>query len=68
MTSTTHGNSPLRLESDADESGWVKRTEDVHLDNSDGKGGEDAHANGERPQEQERSTLQEHYSQLLGEW
>ena len=51
------GSSPLRQESEADESGWVKRTEDVHI----GEGQE--HQDGTAVQDE---SFAERYGQLLG--
>lgn len=65
MTSQTHGNSPLRLDSEADENTWVKQTEDVHLGSSEEKGTGDVDV--VETAEHGLTQLQEHYSMLLGE-
>lgn len=55
------GSSPLRLDSEADETGWVKRTEDVHIGELEAKtdGGMDV-------EEGEDDSAAARYGQLLG--
>ena len=58
--------SPLRLESEPDEGGWVKRTEEVHLGSSDGRGGDGDGTNVGVEEINQREKLKAQYDILLG--
>ena len=69
MQAMAAGSSPLRKESDNDEAGWVKKTEDFHLSSSDGRepNGDAEEVEEEEEDENVSENFKEQYPEILGE-